>query len=152
MYFRKSFLKIIPNRNCSIMKNYCLSNRLRNIIKNPEVNKVIATFSGTYIEIKKIRNENSAIHECQFVLGSQCMLHRVTRCKVVQTIKLWGNGERICSFTRMDVKNWISVRIWMSNLSRNHGRKWMNVLCILKLQWEKENLKNLRRQKLNELR
>ena len=120
---RKMLFQVFQSWNCNIMKNDSLSNGFRNIVQDPWMNKVVAAFPRTAIEISKIKNWCGSINESELVLRAKSALHGMIPCKVIGAIRFRRNGKRSWTLTRVNVKWWISVgRI----LARSHGKQRRN--------------------------
>jgi hypothetical protein len=115
--FSEAFMKILPRINGVFMENKSLSNRFRNRIDNPRVNKVITSFPRRTIQIQSVRNQSGSIDEKQFVLGSQSTAHRTTPCEVVGTSERRSDQNGAWSFTRVNIEDRIGIVRW--NLRNN---------------------------------
>jgi hypothetical protein len=94
---------------------------------------MIATLPSIAVEILNIGNRKRSIDERKLVLSAESSTHRSTPSKVIGAIELRCNGKRTRSFTRMNIKNGISVvQRWRSD-SRRHDNEEENRESMAKI-------------------
>jgi hypothetical protein len=98
---REMFLKIMPYVNGVFMKYDNWTNLIWNIIQDPRVNKIIAMFPLTGIQIMDCTSFHGSNDVLELVLHTQGKLHWSTPSKEVRTDQL---GSIIKSFTMMHIE------------------------------------------------
>ena len=99
--FWNQFFEILPYKNSIIMKNYSLCDGIWKNNYKLWMNKIIALFLRTSIQIKLIIDMSRSIGEWNLVLSSQHTLHWTTPCDLIQIIQLRWNGKLETDFGHM---------------------------------------------------